>query len=104
MGVAVLHDHIRVGMRPPEQFVADVAADHPRPNAGAGGGLFEQLEELLVGYWLIRAHSTAPTCPARSPSRARRRRGPRVGLIKRAGGKGLRHVGCAEGPAGGTPA
>jgi hypothetical protein len=39
-------------MRPPEQLVADVAAHHPRPNAGIRGGFLEQLQELLVSQGL----------------------------------------------------
>jgi hypothetical protein len=34
-------------MWPPEQLVADVTAYHPRTNAGAGSGLFEQVEQLV---------------------------------------------------------
>src|SRR6266513_3359368 len=73
-------------MRPPEQQVAHVAADDPGLDVQVGRGALQELHELLVAeafsYWLMRAHSTAPTCPARSPSRARRRLGRRAGLMK----------------------
>ena len=85
--VAPLDHDIRVRMRPLEHSVANVAAHDPGRDPEVGGSPFEQPEQLLLAegrapYWLIRAHSTAPTCPARSPSRARRRRGRRAGLMK----------------------
>src|SRR5206468_12888649 len=60
---AVLDHHVRVWMRPAEQLVADVTADDPGCGALIRGRLLEQAQDVLVGYWLIRAHSTAPTCP-----------------------------------------
>src|SRR5690242_12237458 len=80
--VAVLDHDVGVRVRPPEHAVADVAPDDPGLHAEPGRGSLEKAEELLLGYWLMRAHSTAPTCPARSPRRARRRRGRRAGLMK----------------------
>src|SRR6266849_10356664 len=82
-----LDDHIDVGVRAAKEMVAHIATDDPRPRAQLGRRLLEKPAHLLGGYWLIRrywlirAHSTAPTCPARSPSRARRRRGRRAGLM-----------------------
>jgi len=78
---ASLHHHIEVRLRSADQAVADVAADHPSLGALVGSGSFQETQQLAVVYWLIRAHSTAPTCPARSPRRARRRRGRRAGLM-----------------------
>src|SRR5579864_441092 len=80
--VAPLHDDIGIGVRPAQQLVPDVSADDPGLDALLRCRLLEQAKELAVVYWLIRAHSTAPTCPARSPSRARRTRGRRAGLMK----------------------
>src|ERR1700674_2247339 len=78
-----LDDHVRIGVRPVEELVPHVSADHPRFCAEVVRRLLEEPQKLLIAdsYWLMRAHSTAPTWPARSPSRARRTRGRRAGLI-----------------------
>src|SRR5450759_1162427 len=78
---ALLDHHVEVGLGSAEQVVADVPAHHPRFQPVVGGGSFEETQQLAIVYWLIRAHSTAPTCPARSPSLARRRTGRRAGLM-----------------------
>src|SRR5260370_24112749 len=73
-----------VGVGGAEETVADVAADDPGAGPQLGRGLRKEAADVLVrmwAYWLIRAHSTAPTCPARSPSRARRTRGRRAGFM-----------------------
>src|SRR3954447_19433683 len=69
-------------MRAAEQFVTDVAPDDPGFDVEVSGRALEDAEQLLLVYWLMRAHSTAPTCPARSPSRERRSWGRRAGLMK----------------------
>jgi len=58
---AFLDDNIEVGLHATEQVIADVTADDPRLDAKIVGGSFQQTEQLAVVYWLIRAHSTAPT-------------------------------------------
>src|SRR5260370_30081238 len=76
---ALGHD-VEVGVGAAEETVADVAADDPGAGPQLGRGLRKEPAHALVrmwAYWLIRAHSTAPTCPARSPRRARPTRGPR---------------------------
>src|SRR5450759_2360036 len=78
---ALLDDHVEVGLPAAQQVVADVAAHHPRLYSLVSGGSFEETQQLPIVYWLIRAHSTAPTCPARSPSWARRSTGLRAGLM-----------------------
>src|SRR5262249_18840010 len=89
VGAAVPGPDVRVRVQAAEQAVTHVAADDPGVDRGLRGRLLEQAKKLVlpesglgrgrpaVAYWLIRAHSTAPTWPARSPSRARRRRGRR---------------------------
>ena len=76
-----LDHHVEVGLSAIKQAVPDEAADHPGRYSLIGGGSFEETQKLPIVYWLIRAHSTAPTCPARSPSWARRRTGLRAGLM-----------------------
>src|SRR5258708_10280321 len=78
-----------MGGRPAEEVVADVAPQDPRRPPLFRRRLLEERDDLAVRqwlarariYWLMRAHSTAPTWPARSPSRARRTRGRRAGLM-----------------------
>ena len=54
--------HVGIWMRPAEALVAHVAADDPGGGALVRRGLLQQAQDVLVGcYWLIRAHSTAPT-------------------------------------------
>src|SRR5207245_10010897 len=81
-----LDDDVQVGVRAAVQAVAHVSADDPRARPQLGCGLLQEPADPLVGYgsiryWLIRAHSTAPTWPARSPNRARRTLGRRAGLM-----------------------
>src|ERR1700704_1354555 len=80
-GAPLLDHHVEIRLRAPEQVVADVTADHPGLYSLVSGGPFEETQKLPVVYWLIRAHSTAPTCPARSPSWAQRSTGLRAGLM-----------------------
>src|SRR4029077_3047823 len=75
------HDDVQVRVRAAEHAVAHVAADDPSAGPQLRGGLLQEPADLLVGYWLSRAHSTAPTWPARSPNRARRTLGRRAGLM-----------------------
>ena len=82
--LAVFDHDVHVGVRAAEQLVAHIAADDPGARAHLGRGLPQKPEDLLLaycGYWLIPAHSTAPTWPAQSPRRARRTRGRRAGLM-----------------------
>src|SRR4029077_14419409 len=75
------HDDVQVRVRAAEHAVAHVAADDPSAGPQLRGGLLQEPADLLVGYGLSRAHSTAPTWPARSPNRARRTLGRRAGLM-----------------------
>src|SRR5205823_667859 len=80
-GTAVLDDHVQVGVRPTEQGIADIAADRPGPHAELVRGPLQDFKGG-VAQRFARAHSTAPTSPTRSPSRARFSRGRRAGRMK----------------------
>jgi hypothetical protein len=58
---AFLDHDVDLSSLAPEQVVADVAADHPSSGSKVAGGSFQERQQLPVVYWLIRAHSTAPT-------------------------------------------